>query len=568
MKRFGTVNALNRGYLQAMTTAQEDDEGSPVSAYHHCMNTYRKPMPSNSDDVLVVGAGPTGLALAAFLAAHGIMPRIIDRNLDRAHESRALAIQPRTLEVLAGLGVSDQLVRLGNPNVSVRMHVRGQVLTMPMFDLGLADTAYPYLLFLSQAETERILAEHLYAKGIAVQRGVELTGLQPDSDTVTATLRHHDGAEEQVAARYVIGCDGAHSTVRQLAGIAFEGSSYPQTFVLADLEADGIEPGAAHVFLSRGGMMFFFPLVTPASWRLLVMRPKNDPTPATGPVTIEQVQTLCNTYTGGAVRLRNPVWMTNFRLHHRAAAQYRAGRMFLAGDAAHIHSPAGAQGMNTGIQDAANLAWKLAHTLTGRTDRSILDTYEPERAPIGRMVLRMSDRAFTIATATNPLARFARTHIAPAVIPLVLKAGKARGYLFRTVSQLGINYRRSPLSVNGPGTPWRGLRAGDRLPDAPVTTDGRITTLHALTARPAWHLLLCGPGWPNDLSKMLCGRADVVAVQRLDGAGFERALRLLGVKPQQRAVLLVRPDGHIGLHADDRTAVRALRSYIDRWLSA
>jgi 2-polyprenyl-6-methoxyphenol hydroxylase-like FAD-dependent oxidoreductase len=517
-------------------------------------------------EVLVVGAGPTGLAMAAFLAAHRIRPRLIDRNLDRARESRALAIQPRTLEVLAGPGVTNQLVELGSRNVALRVHALDRVLTMPMFDLGLDDTAYPYLLFLSQAETERILVEHLDGKGIAVHRGVELTALQQDPDTVTATLRHGDGAVEEVTVRYVVGCDGARSTVRQLAGIAFEGSSYPQTFVLADLEADGIEPGAAHVFLSEPGMLFFFPLVSPASWRVLLMRAKDDPTPASAPVTLGEVQALADAYTNSGVRLRDPVWMTNFRLHHRAAQHYRNGRAFLAGDAAHIHSPAGAQGMNTGIQDAANLAWKLAYTLTGHTDPSILDTYELERAPIGRKVVRMSDRPFTIATSTNPLVRFARTRIAPALIPIGLKVGKARGYLFRTVSQLGISYRHSPLSVNGTDTPRRGPRAGDRLPDAPITAKGQTTSLHELTATPGWHLLLNGPGWPGDRSPLVGrDRAEVIAVHQLGGTEHEQALRRLGMAPQHPSMLLVRPDGHIG-DRGNATDIPGLEYYLDRWL--
>lgn len=178
-------------------------------------------------DVLVVGAGPTGLTLAAQLAAHGIRPRLVDRAHDRVHESRALAIQPRTLEVLAGLRITGRLVEGGNPAVRLRLHARGRETAAPLFDLGLADTVYPYLLFLSQAETERILGEHLATAGIAIERGVELVGLHAGDDEVTVHLRHDDGREEQVTARYVVGCDGAHSTVRTAAGIG--GSSWPGT---------------------------------------------------------------------------------------------------------------------------------------------------------------------------------------------------------------------------------------------------------------------------------------------------------------------------------------------------
>jgi 2-polyprenyl-6-methoxyphenol hydroxylase-like FAD-dependent oxidoreductase len=525
--------------------------------------------------VLVAGAGPTGLALAAQLAASGVRVRLIDRGLDRARESRALAIQPRTLEVLAGLGVTDELIACGNPAVQLRMHARGRELAVPMFDLGLDDTAYPYLLFLAQAETERILTEHLAAAGIHVERGVELTGLSDAADSATATLRHRDGREEAMSAQYVAGCDGAQSTVRRLAGIRFEGNSYPQTFVLADADADGVEPGAAHVFLSGQGMLFFFPLGKPAPWRLMAMRPPADRTPAEAPVVLDEVQAIASTYTGGTVRIHDPVWMTNFRLQHRAAACYRVGRAFLAGDAAHIHSPAGAQGMNTGIQDAVNLGWKLACTLHGVTDPALLDSYEAERAPVGKMVLRFTDRAFTIATSTSPVVRSARTRLAPAVIPLALKATTARARAFRTVAQLDIRYRHSPLSLDGPNPRRKGPKAGDRLPDANIIDQGQPSRLHRALAATGWHLLLCGPpdAWTaREITQLTERHPSLVTVHHLTvqntpGALHDpggQALHRLGLTARQAAQYLVRPDGHIGYRADG-TDVTGLARYLSRW---
>jgi 2-polyprenyl-6-methoxyphenol hydroxylase-like FAD-dependent oxidoreductase len=533
--------------------------------------------PSARVQVLVVGAGPTGLTLAAQLAAHGVRSRLFDRGADRARESRALAIQPRTLEVLAGLGVTEHLLVAGNPAVQLRIHTRGRQVTVPMFDLGLEDTAYPYLLFLSQAETERILEQHLTAAGVTVERRVELVDLHQTAEQAVATLRHQDGRQEQVHARYVVGCDGAGSTVRELAGIRFAGGSYPQTFVLADTEADHLEPGAAHVFLSRAGMLFFFPLIRPASWRLLVMRPPADPTGPLAPVDLAQVRAIADTYTAGGVRLHDPVWMTNFRLHHRAATNYRSGRVFLAGDAAHIHSPAGAQGMNTGIQDAVNLAWKLAQALhNGHDDRGLLDTYQAERAPIGRAVLRFTDRAFTIATSTNPILRFARTRLAPALIPLALKPPTGRRYAFRAISQLGIRYRHSPLSTDGPHPPRRGPRPGDRLPDADITHERHLTTLHTALAGPRWQLLLCGPpdSWATDqLARLREPHGDYLSVHHLhahDTPGalhdpHRQALRHLGLTPGSVAQYLIRPDGHIGYRASG-SDLTGLHRYLNRWL--
>ncbi|RAO01946.1 3-(3-hydroxy-phenyl)propanoic acid hydroxylase [Micromonospora saelicesensis] len=526
-------------------------------------------------EVLVVGAGPTGLAMAGQLAALGVRVRVVDRSLDRVQESRALAIQPRTLEVLASLGVTDEMTAVGNRAVRLCLHARGRARTVPLFDLGLSGTAYPYLLFLSQAETERILNEHLAAVGLDVERGVEMVGLDRAADGAVATLRHGDGQTERVATRYVVGCDGAHSAVRHLAGIGFEGAAYPQTFVLADLEADGLDTGTAHVFLSERGMLFFFPLGHPTTWRLLVMRPPAEVASPDTPVTLHEVQALADTYTDATVRLRDPVWMTNFRLHHRAATHYRAASVFLAGDAAHIHSPAGAQGMNTGIQDAVNLGWKLAQALRGNADSTLLDTYEIERAPVGRMVLRFSDRAFTVATSTNPAVRFARTRIAPALIPVMLASRLARASAFRTVSQLGITYRNSPLSVEGPRPSRSGPRPGDRLPDAPLSGTADASTLHRLTSMPGWHLLLCGPaaGWPAGDTVRLAGEQLTVHwLTEPDAVGeaptsAAQALRRLGLGTGANGVLLVRPDGHIGYRAGG-TDLTGLFAYLDRWLGS
>jgi 2-polyprenyl-6-methoxyphenol hydroxylase-like FAD-dependent oxidoreductase len=439
-------------------------------------------------DVLIVGAGPTGLALAALLQALGTTVRIIDRQTDPVHESRALAIQPRTLEILAGLGISQSLLASGNQAVQMRLHFGRRVVAARLFDLGVEDTAYPFLLFLSQAETERVLNQHLADRGVKVERGVELTSFTSQADHLVCTLRHHgDGRSQQVRVSYMVGCDGAHSTVRHLAGIGFAGGAYPQAFVLGDLEADGdLEPGAVHVYLGADGMLFFFPLGIPATWRLLGMQPPGSANGSShgqweqAEVSLEELQAVSDAYTGGTVRLRDPVWLTRFQLHHRQATRYRSGRVFLAGDAAHVHSPAGAQGMNTGIQDAWNLGWKLAMVTRGVADPSLLDTYHLERWPIGRFVLRFTDRAFTIATSTNPLVSMLRRRIAPLLAPLVLRWGRGRALGFRAISQLGVRYRRSPAVGEGRPALRRGPRAG-----ADPASDARRTDRPRPGARPA-----------------------------------------------------------------------------------
>ncbi|TRW45776.1 monooxygenase [Georgenia yuyongxinii] len=512
--------------------------------------------------MLVVGAGPTGLALAAQLARFGTTVRIVDRSRDRSHESRALAIQPRTLEVLDPLGVSEDLVARGRPGVDVRVHAGGAVVPLRLLARGLEDTAFPFLLFLSQAETERVLVEHLADGGLVVERGVELVALSQGTGRLCCRLRHADGGAEEVRARYVVGCDGAHSTVRHLAGITFRGGAYPQTFVLADLETDALTPGAAHVFVADQGLLFFFPLGVPSTWRLLAMRPRSDTTPPERAVTLEEVQALTDAYTSG-VRLRDPAWMTNFRLHHRVAARYQAGRVFLAGDAAHIHSPAGAQGMNTGIQDAVNLGWKLALVCGGTGAPALLDTYGSEREPIGRAVLRMSNRAFTVATSMSLPARIARRRLAPLLAPVVARLLPGRPTISRALAELNLRYPRSLLS--GHGRDDRRPRPGDRVPDCPVTdTKGRPTTLHRLLRAPAFHLLLVGP--PDDWRDAVVPSG--VVAHHLGPTGSRDANNRLvqarlGLKDRSGHVL-VRPDGHVAVR--DGTDLRTVDAYLRHWL--
>jgi 2-polyprenyl-6-methoxyphenol hydroxylase-like FAD-dependent oxidoreductase len=530
-------------------------------------------------DVLVVGAGPTGLALAAQLRAFGAGFRVVDRQRDRVHESRALAVQPRTLEVLTGLGIADAMVERGNPAVRLQMHGGGRTTEAPLFDIGLDDTAYPFLLFLSQAETEAILDQHLAQRGVTVERGVELVGLRHEPEHVVCTLRHDDGRTDEVVARYVVGCDGAHSSVRAGAGIAFAGGAYPRTFVLADLDADGLDPGAVHVHLAAGGMLFFFPLGQPAPWRLLGMERRTGGPAASGhdAPDLGELQALADAYTGDRVRLHDPVWTTYFRLQHRHATSYRSGRVFLAGDAAHVHSPAGAQGMNTGIQDAWNLGWKLALVADGTANPALLDTYQAERRPVGRDVLRFTDRAFRIATSTNPLIRAVRIHVAPRVLRLALRFARGRAIGFRAISQLAIDYRDSPAVREGHPGLGRGPRAGDRLPDAPVSVDGRRQSLHRALAAPRFHLLLAGPtgSWPaGDVALPGDRHARHLHVHRLTRAPHPGAVvdvdghahTRLGLDPGRVAHHLVRPDGHIAYRAAGAD-LGGLAAYLDGWLA-
>jgi 2-polyprenyl-6-methoxyphenol hydroxylase-like FAD-dependent oxidoreductase len=554
-----------------------------------CAAAKEQPVPTaprtqSSVDVLIVGAGPTGLALAAQLVQFGTRFRIVDRSFDRARESRALAVQARTLEFLDTLGLADPLVARGRTSTRLVLHLGARtVAEVRLGEVGSADTRYPFVLFVSQAETEQLLHDYLASSGVTVERGVELTGFEATEPHVHCTLRDASAREERVRASYLVGCDGAHSTVRKGTGLSFEGGSYPQDFVLGDVEADGpLETGAINSFAAGGGLAMFFPLGRPATWRVIAMstgRQDHQPGDAavTSDLSLSALQGMVNAPTGRSVRVRDPAWLTRFHLHHRQVAHYRAGRVFLAGDAAHIHSPVGGQGMNTGIQDAWNLGWKLALVSRGAARDHLLDTYELERWPVGRFLLRYTDRIFGVLTrAMSPgrVASWAREQVMMRVLPGVMASASFRSAAFHFISELGIRYRRSPLSEEGSPPLRKGPRPGDRLPDASPTIDGSAVSLQRAVVGPRFTLLLCGDEWmrAEQVADRLVEYSGVLQVRRISSRAEPGALvdtsgsilALLGNR--QGAHYLVRPDGHVAYRASGLD-LDGLCSYLNRWLA-
>ena len=536
-------------------------------------------------DVLIVGAGPTGLTLAAQLSAFGARFRIIDRLRDRSRESRALAVQARTLEVFQTLRLGEALVSRGNTSTRLVLHIDHRTVAEVLLGgIGATDTRFPFILFVSQAETEALLNEHLHARGVDVELGVELATFKQGNHGVRCMLRHDDGREEPVHTEYLVGCDGAHSTVRKDACFSFEGGSYPQEFVLGDLEADGpLVGGAINSFAGGRGVAMFFPLGRPRTWRVIAMEPNVDtgsPSRAPEEVTAEldllELQRIVHGPTSGEVRLRDPAWLTRFRLHHRQTGHYRKGPVFLAGDAAHIHSPVGAQGMNTGIQDAWNLGWKLALVARGSAHARLLDSYEAERWPVGHFLLRYTDRVFgtfTSVMSAGTLSTWVRKHVVPRLLPCVLRSERLRRLGFRFVSELGIEYRRSPVVLEGKPRLKRGPRAGDRLPDVRVSIDQHSVYLHEVVVGPHMALLLCGEpaGWNSARIAALSARhAELLRVHYLarraagpvladeTGEAFGR----LGVR--ESAQYLIRPDGHVAFRCAGRD-LESFEAYLAEW---
>jgi 2-polyprenyl-6-methoxyphenol hydroxylase-like FAD-dependent oxidoreductase len=346
-------------------------------------------------DVLVVGAGPTGLMLANQLGRRGVRTSILDRHDGPARETRALGVQARTLEIYAHLGIVGRALELGKRATGGAMWARGrQAARIPLGDIGRDLSPYPYLLILGQDDNERILGEALRGRGMSVEWSTELVGLTQEADRVVARVKQPDGSIREIAAAWVAGCDGARSTVRELSGVAFEGAPYEHVFYVADTQVTGpMAPDEINVYLFPGGFHLFFPMRGTDHWRVVgilpeALRGRDD-------LTFDEVVPVIRGEAGSGLTFQACSWFSTYRIHHRRAARFRAGRCFLLGDAAHIHSPVGAQGMNTGLQDAYNLGWKLALVVSGAADAALLDSYEDERIPVARRLLSTTDRLFS-----------------------------------------------------------------------------------------------------------------------------------------------------------------------------
>jgi 2-polyprenyl-6-methoxyphenol hydroxylase-like FAD-dependent oxidoreductase len=496
--------------------------------------------------VLIVGAGPTGLALALFLLRHGVRARVLERGAAPVTESRALGVQARTLEVLHPTGVDADMVAHGIPVPAGTLHFDGGRLARISF--AALPTAYPFVLILPQSDTERILETHLAAAGFVIERGVEVVGLTPDPDGVTVALRHADGREEHTRAPWLVGCDGAHSVVRQKLGVPFEGGVYDERFWLADVRLRWNErPGTLHLFLGRGGLLGVLPLPG-GLHRLVITVPGagvgEERTPA-----LADVERLARSAGPPDLAIEDAVWISSFRVPRRIARRFRVGRVFLAGDAAHVHSPAGGQGMNTGIQDVRNLAWKLAAVLRGAADERLLDSYEAERIPVARDVLQGTDALTRMVLLRRPLLRAVRDRLLPWLLGLPLVQRVAR----EQVAELSVRYRTSPIVVQRAATR---VRAGDRLPAADLRDGERTVRLHDLIAD-SRHTALwltaheSPPGQAaSDLAQQFADALTLHVVAPTAAAGVlgdpGGALHaMLGVR---RATLyVVRPDGYVGL---------------------
>jgi 2-polyprenyl-6-methoxyphenol hydroxylase-like FAD-dependent oxidoreductase len=508
-------------------------------------------------DVLVVGAGPTGLMLANQLVRRGVRVQIIDRHPGPSLQTRALGVQARTLEIYSHLGIVERALDLGKRATGANIWSLGKkAARIPLGDIGRDISPYPFLLILGQDDNERLLGDALREKGASVNWNTELVGLAQETDRARATLKQQDGATREISAAWVAGCDGAHSAVRELNGIAFPGAPYEHVFFVADTQLTGeMVPEELNAYLWRERFHVFFPMRGTNHWRIVGIVPQE--LRGRKDLSFDDVVPSMQKEAGSGLSFQKCTWFSTYRIHHRRAERFRDRRCFLLGDAAHIHSPVGAQGMNTGLQDAYNLAWKLALVVSGRTDAALLDSYEEERIPVAKRLLSTTDRAFALVVSGNWLAGLFRTRVLVKIVALAMGFAAIQKLAFRTISQTGIHYRDSRLSETPANFPDAAPRAGDRFPwlRLKFQTNGPTEDLFAKFDDMRFNLLLIGQSAPQqgfpDLGDLLRTH------QVIDDPANDK--ELARVQIPQPSFYLLRPDGHVGLagnHLDTAAATR------------
>jgi 2-polyprenyl-6-methoxyphenol hydroxylase-like FAD-dependent oxidoreductase len=504
-------------------------------------------MTGKETDVLIVGAGPTGLVLALWLARLGIRVRIIDKTSEPGTTSRALAVQARTLELYRQIGLADAVVSRGRKMTTINLWKAGQQVAHVVFgEMGRNLSPFPYALIYPQDEHERLLIDRLVEAGVTVERQTELVAFEETTDGVRARLKRADGDTSTCDATYLAGCDGAHSAVREGLTIGFPGGTYNHLFYVADVDARGaVMNGELHGAIDSTDFLLVFPLKDEGRARLIgtvrTDAARQDDRLSWDDVSQRVIEWM-------RIDVQQVHWFSTYRVHHRVADQFRKGRAFLLGDAGHIHSPVGGQGMNTGIGDAVNLAWKIADVVHGRADASLLDSYQPERVAFARRLVATTDQAFTGVTSDGPIARRVRLNIVPTLAPALFSFSPARRFMFRTISQIAIQYRGSSLSEGRAGA----VHGGDRLPWVPESQNepDNFAPLTSLN----WQVHVYGDATSGTRS------ACVERELPLYVFPWRPEMRRAGL--QRNAVYLVRPDGYVAL-ADAEGSGTAITSYLD-----
>ncbi|HKS99945.1 MAG TPA: FAD-dependent monooxygenase [Rugosimonospora sp.] len=476
----------------------------------------------NTDtDVAIVGAGPTGLLLAGDLAAAGVRTTVLESRQDESNLTRAFALHARSLELLDARGLADQLVTTGQPVRGLRLFDQLSV------DLSGLPSRFRYVLITPQYTIERVLEERAVAAGARIVRGAKVLGLRQDGDGVD--IEAQTGAYR---ARYAVGADGVHSAVRTALGLEFPGQSIVRSLMLADVRLTDAPEGVLAV--NAAGDCFAFVAPFGDGWYRIFAWDRRNPLPDSAPVDLEEVRAVTRRALGTDFGMHDARWLSRFHSDERQVTTYRVGRVFLGGDAAHVHTPAGGQGMNTGLQDAANLGWKLAEAVHGRAPEGLLDTYQAERHPVGRMVLRSSGAIIRLTMIQSRPGRLARNSIGAAALHVGAVTRKISGM----ISGIGIGY---------PAPSGAHALVGQRAADTLLAGEGPGPVRLYEALRDGHFVLVTAPGQP-------------LAVP----AGWADQVRRVGAGQDTDTTVLVRPDGYVAW-ASDKADPAALGTALGQW---
>jgi 2-polyprenyl-6-methoxyphenol hydroxylase-like FAD-dependent oxidoreductase len=511
-------------------------------------------------EVIIVGAGPTGLSLACQLTRHGVDFVVVEQNESVTPFSKALGVHARTLEIYEQLDLAKPAVACGTIAGKIRLLEKGEVVgEVDLSRIGEGLSPYPYMLVLEQSENERLLYEYLLSHGRDVRWQTELQSFSQDETGVTAIVKNGAGESQVIVGKYLVGCDGARSPVRIALGLSFEGSTFARTFYVADVQIDWkFAHDALHASLARNAVVAFFPMPGEKHWRIVGAFPEEFAKDE-GEVLYEEIEARIKEEAEIDLDITHVDWFSTYRVHTRHVEKFSSGRCFLAGDSAHIHTPAGGQGMNTGIQDAYNLGWKLALVLKGVAAERLLDTYNEERLPNAKRLLQTTDRMFNVVAGTDWFVNIIRTTIFPPMAKFILSLDAVKKRFFPVVSQIGIAYRESSLSAHDGDHDYE-IQAGDRMPYFLV--DGK--SVYDCLRAAKFHLLTFSDGesdYLDDYQKQL-GELGTDAANLIDHHVIPLYPHVAEIFATDEPFnLLLRPDNYIAFVCSETSSDR-LKTYL------
>jgi 2-polyprenyl-6-methoxyphenol hydroxylase-like FAD-dependent oxidoreductase len=504
-------------------------------------------MKTSKTEILITGAGPTGLSLACQLVRYGIDFIVIEKNEGITPYSKAIGVQARTLEIFDQIGLAQEAVTKGAIAERARLLIDGEVKgELDFSSIGRDLSPFPFVLMLEQSKTEQFLYEYLRSHEKEVVWKTELESFSQDTNGVVAQVRTADTEIRAIAAKYIVGCDGPKSLVRHLLGLKFEGSTFERIFYVADAQIDWpLTHESLHVCFAQDSFVVFFPLKGKKRYRIVGVFPEEF-NKDQGDILYEEIETRIKTETRLDLEIHDVEWFSTYTVHTRQVNRFSAGRGFLAGDAAHVHTPAGAQGMNTGIQDGYNLAWKLALAIRGKANERLLNSYNEERLENARHLLKTTDRLFAFAAGTDWLVNFLRLNVLPPIAKHMFRLDAVRKFVFPLISQTGIHYRHSSLSDHAGDEDFQ-VKAGDRLPYFLVDGESVYNKLR----RPEFHLLI----FSNEADRHREPNATIELSESIE-------CKTIPLNPDLKAIfgvtrpfgLLLRPDNHIALIRTDISA--------------